>query len=540
MFHMSSLKIGLEQAVLHGLEGESNGAKSLKKKDLKRLLRHGAYDLFKEEKGGSSEKESSLFEQQDIDDILSRRAQKVVYENGNAKASNFSKAIFNAVNEGAQASSVDDVDVDDPDFWSKVVGEGRAETLEEDLTNKKRKRTPANYNEKQYDYLFGQEISAEGKRGKALENMQKVEDADFNNDEVSEQTSDSEQTDDRDPVRIQERTRKTVFSLVKNIRVPNKVLKSRLNVSQGKILMIRPVQDLLQVGDEIVQICNTNIKGRLTDDAQMERLWAALPDTVWLTVIRQVVEEGVLASKAQHSSLSGSSRMPSDTSARIFKAYEDAVNAAATVSVSKDATLSAISTQTFRNAMNGKRGESRRDLEWNPFSGRWVPSKGNGVPERTFVLLVTLHRDQHHPTFGVSVASSCNNERHYIHAIAADGAAAAEGTLLVGDELISVDAKPTAGLEWRTILNKLIETPIKQPLRLGILRISQQRSEFPHHCTRSDGIIIANIGIPRISASNTFGIILSWDIERSQAKVTGITEGSPAKRQNQVQLGDCK
>lgn len=90
------------------------------------------------------------------------------------------------------------------------------------MTNKKRKRTPANYNEKQYDYLFGQEISAEGKRGKALENMQKVEDADFNNDEVSEQTSDSEQTDDRDPVRIQERTRKTVFSLVKNIRVPNK------------------------------------------------------------------------------------------------------------------------------------------------------------------------------------------------------------------------------------------------------------------------------------------------------------------------------
>jgi len=95
-------------------------------------------------------------------------------------------------------------------------------------------------------------------------------------------------------------------------------------------------------------------------------------------------------------------------------------------------------------------------------------------------------------------------------------------------------------LEWRTILNKLIETPIKQPLRLGILRMSQQRSEFPHHCTRSDGIIIANIGIPRFSASNTFGIILSWDIERSQAKVTGITEGSPAKRQNQVQLGDCK
>ncbi|KAJ1473752.1 P-loop containing nucleoside triphosphate hydrolase protein, partial [Baffinella frigidus] len=69
MFERASQKQGLEQAVIHQKvsEGEAD------KKELERLLRHGAYDLFQND----SEQESKKFNEEDIEEILQRRSTKV-------------------------------------------------------------------------------------------------------------------------------------------------------------------------------------------------------------------------------------------------------------------------------------------------------------------------------------------------------------------------------------------------------------------------------------------------------------------------------
>eukprot|EP00984_Skeletonema_dohrnii_P000282 scaffold91_cov114-Skeletonema_dohrnii-CCMP3373.AAC.4 len=151
MFHMSSMKMGLEQAVLQGIEGGSD-KEIMTKEEVERLLKHGAYDIFNEDKDGSSEKESTEFVSQDIDSILARRAKKVVHENTGSKSSaaggTFSKASFKSTNDGGADAA--GVDVDDPDFWTKVVGEVKEEVNEDDVAGKKRKRSEKSYNENEY------------------------------------------------------------------------------------------------------------------------------------------------------------------------------------------------------------------------------------------------------------------------------------------------------------------------------------------------------------------------------------------------------
>ena len=147
MFHMSSMKMGLDQAVLQGIE--NNGGKDIMtKEEVEKLLKHGAYDIFKEDQDGTSEKESNDFVSQDIDSILERRAKTVIHENtgsnSQAAGGTFSKASFkNTASDGAAT----EVDVDDPDFWTKVVGEAKEEE-EEELG--KRKRAQHSYSEKEY------------------------------------------------------------------------------------------------------------------------------------------------------------------------------------------------------------------------------------------------------------------------------------------------------------------------------------------------------------------------------------------------------
>ena len=148
MFHMSSMKMGLDQAVLQGIE--NNGGKDIMtKEEVEKLLKHGAYDIFKEDQDGTSEKESNDFVSQDIDSILERRAKTVIHENtgsnSQAAGGTFSKASFK--NTGASDGAATEVDVDDPDFWTKVVGEAKEEE-EEELG--KRKRAQHSYSEKEY------------------------------------------------------------------------------------------------------------------------------------------------------------------------------------------------------------------------------------------------------------------------------------------------------------------------------------------------------------------------------------------------------
>ncbi|VEU34941.1 unnamed protein product [Pseudo-nitzschia multistriata] len=154
MFHMSSLKMGLDQAVLTGFESNSSGEGTMTKEEVERLLRHGAYDIFNEDKAGSAEAESNDFVQQDIDSILSRRSRKIVHGNtgsgSSAAGGTFSKASFvhkTPSKEGEQGASAD-IDINDPDFWTKMVGEAKPE---EESILKPRKRNQANYNEKNWD-----------------------------------------------------------------------------------------------------------------------------------------------------------------------------------------------------------------------------------------------------------------------------------------------------------------------------------------------------------------------------------------------------
>ncbi|CAI5728296.1 unnamed protein product [Hyaloperonospora brassicae] len=135
MFHKASLKLGLDQAVLGGiknddpvakLKGASSKSKAndrMSKEEIESLLKHGAYEMFKEQ-DGEAEAASKKFGEESIDQILSRST-TIVHDptrnvDGNEKRnimSSFSKATF------VSSTDPDDkVDVDDPNFWTKVIG----------------------------------------------------------------------------------------------------------------------------------------------------------------------------------------------------------------------------------------------------------------------------------------------------------------------------------------------------------------------------------------------------------------------------------
>ena len=123
MFHMSSMKMGLDQAVLQGIEGGGD-KEIMTKEEVERLLKHGAYDIFNDDKDGTSDKESTEFVSQDIDSILARRAKTVVHENtgskSNAAGGTFSKASFKSTHDGGVDAA--GIDVDDPDFGPRLLG----------------------------------------------------------------------------------------------------------------------------------------------------------------------------------------------------------------------------------------------------------------------------------------------------------------------------------------------------------------------------------------------------------------------------------
>ncbi|KAJ0389465.1 hypothetical protein P43SY_011613 [Pythium insidiosum] len=136
MFHKASLKLGLDKAVLTHMRRENEDAGSKKRsskaqeaKEIDELLKRGAYDVFRDDDSAAEQ-----FCAADIDAILQRSSQIVQYEQ-EAKSS-FSKASF------VSATTSDDVDIDDPDFWKKAVGLTEPEPAEaEDALPLQRKRT---------------------------------------------------------------------------------------------------------------------------------------------------------------------------------------------------------------------------------------------------------------------------------------------------------------------------------------------------------------------------------------------------------------
>jgi SNF2 family DNA or RNA helicase len=168
MFHMSSLKMGLDQAVLKGFENGSSGEGSLSKAEVERLLRHGAYDIFNEEKAGEAEAESNEFVQQDIDSILQRRSQTIVQDNtgskSNAAGGTFSKASFKSRTSGLDDKG-DDIDLEDPDFWKKMIGEGNM-VEDEETMERRRTRALLNYSENDYKRQLNAALELDNDDGK--------------------------------------------------------------------------------------------------------------------------------------------------------------------------------------------------------------------------------------------------------------------------------------------------------------------------------------------------------------------------------------
>lgn len=121
MLGQASRKLGLDQAVLKRMKGAGSTSATtedepppLDKKQIDILLRHGAYGAFDDENSQDN------FTEEDIDKILGRSSTVVHDANG---PSTFSKANFCPTSNAGSR----DVDVNDPDFWKKVLPNARTE-----------------------------------------------------------------------------------------------------------------------------------------------------------------------------------------------------------------------------------------------------------------------------------------------------------------------------------------------------------------------------------------------------------------------------
>lgn len=178
MFKAASLKLGLDYAIMYNMRGSGGSAgsatgglegisadkpaehsSSLSKRELENLLKHGAYDIFREGKDGDDmDTDNRKFCESDIDQILQRSA--VVIHDGNksmyagnegmsSAAAGFSKASF--VSSNAEAGSMNmDIAIDDPDFWSKVVGLCEGGEGDEITRKRKCRNNSLNYKEPGY------------------------------------------------------------------------------------------------------------------------------------------------------------------------------------------------------------------------------------------------------------------------------------------------------------------------------------------------------------------------------------------------------
>ena len=85
----------------------------MNKKEAETLLKYGAYDFFKEEREGRTEELSNAFCEADIDQILEKNAKVITIDSQGG--SSFAKASF-------ITDTSDEIDINDPNFWTKVVG----------------------------------------------------------------------------------------------------------------------------------------------------------------------------------------------------------------------------------------------------------------------------------------------------------------------------------------------------------------------------------------------------------------------------------
>ena len=150
MFESASLKLGLDRAVLHGVTNKRNGS-TMSKDEMERLLKYGAYSVF-DAVGENKDEEEDGFFNASIDEILQARTRAVNTLGGgdeddlNSERDILSKATFASKENG------ESVEIDDPDFWKKVLGEDavskKEETLILDRTERRSRKRKVDYSEK--------------------------------------------------------------------------------------------------------------------------------------------------------------------------------------------------------------------------------------------------------------------------------------------------------------------------------------------------------------------------------------------------------
>jgi len=177
MFQMASKKLGLDHAVLSNMdkasEFETKKVPSNKAlaKEINSLLKHGVYCLFHDEKEGDKE-ETNLMTDNDVDKILERTSRIVQYgteggeKGGLMGNSTFSKAVFEPTDSSG-------VDVNDPDFWGKVLpAECSAATLLRDLKDEEKLTTKEEAAKFFHDLqIVSSQVIAEWKQNRFGENQ---------------------------------------------------------------------------------------------------------------------------------------------------------------------------------------------------------------------------------------------------------------------------------------------------------------------------------------------------------------------------------
>ncbi|XP_049847848.1 chromodomain-helicase-DNA-binding protein 8-like [Schistocerca gregaria] len=135
LFERASLKLGLNQAVLSRMndgntviEDDDNRSK-FSSSEVDTLLKHGVYDLFR------GDNTYERFREENIEDILSKRTMCVVHDSSNLSGSSFSKATF------ASEQANMDLDVNDPDFWKKVMPSQPLRSSFNSLTEPRQRRS---------------------------------------------------------------------------------------------------------------------------------------------------------------------------------------------------------------------------------------------------------------------------------------------------------------------------------------------------------------------------------------------------------------
>ena len=131
MLDRAAMKLGLEQAIFGGVAGEKpeGGGSKASRAEIERLLKHGAYAAIAEDTE-EGEKKAKEWGAEGIDAILSRSERRVVEASDTTDSEtdpNANKSLFaTATFAGTEGGGADEIALDDPEFWEKLMPEAAA------------------------------------------------------------------------------------------------------------------------------------------------------------------------------------------------------------------------------------------------------------------------------------------------------------------------------------------------------------------------------------------------------------------------------